>query len=109
MLGKAAMIAVLLAPTASIARHDDHSTEANSARWRNVAGLLLHRRAQLRPGRDPGIGRFLVDAFRQTGNPDAADQLAIDGERHAAADQIDLAGIHVHDPEIAIRPRLVER
>src|SRR5215470_4826394 len=33
MLGSAAMIAVLLAPTASIARHDDHSTDANPARW----------------------------------------------------------------------------
>jgi hypothetical protein len=32
MLGKAAMIAVLLAPTASIARHDDHRTEAKPLR-----------------------------------------------------------------------------
>jgi hypothetical protein len=31
MLGKATMIAVLLAPTASIARHDDHRTEAKAA------------------------------------------------------------------------------
>src|SRR5262245_13633329 len=32
MLGRAAMIAVLLAPTASIARHDDHSTAMTPAR-----------------------------------------------------------------------------
>ena len=32
MLGKAAMIAVLLAPTASIARHEDHKTEAKALR-----------------------------------------------------------------------------
>jgi hypothetical protein len=29
MFGNAAMIAVLLMPTASIARHDDHKTDAN--------------------------------------------------------------------------------
>ena len=33
MVGKAAMIAVPLAPTASIARHDDHRSDANSVRW----------------------------------------------------------------------------
>jgi hypothetical protein len=38
------MIAVLLAPTASIARHDDHSTAAKPVRWFNVA-LVLTRRA----------------------------------------------------------------
>jgi hypothetical protein len=37
MLGRAAMMAVLLAPTASIAKHDDHRTEANPVRWFNVA------------------------------------------------------------------------
>jgi hypothetical protein len=37
MVGKAAMIAVLLAPTASIARHDDHRTDAIPVRWFNVA------------------------------------------------------------------------
>jgi hypothetical protein len=37
MLGKAAMIAVLLMPTASIVRHDDHSTAAKPVRWFNVA------------------------------------------------------------------------
>src|SRR5262249_34194274 len=37
MLGRAAMIAVPLAPTASIAKHDDHRTEANPVRWFNVA------------------------------------------------------------------------
>jgi hypothetical protein len=37
MLGRAAMIAVLLAPTASIARHDDHRTAAKPVRWFNVA------------------------------------------------------------------------
>jgi hypothetical protein len=34
--GRAAMIAVLLAPTASIARHDDHRIVVNAARSRNV-------------------------------------------------------------------------
>src|SRR5262249_44271194 len=33
MLGNAAMIAVLLAPTANIARHDDHRIGANAVRW----------------------------------------------------------------------------
>jgi hypothetical protein len=37
MFGKAAMIAVLLAPTASIARHDDHSTAEDPVCWFNVA------------------------------------------------------------------------
>jgi hypothetical protein len=39
MSGKAAMIAVLLAPTASMARHDDHRTDtgANPVRSFNVA------------------------------------------------------------------------
>src|SRR5215813_5593794 len=37
MLGRAAMIAVPLAPTASIARHDDHRTAAKPVRWFNVA------------------------------------------------------------------------
>jgi len=32
MFGKAAMIAVLLAPTASIARHDDHRINVNPVR-----------------------------------------------------------------------------
>src|SRR4029450_7027724 len=33
MLGNAAMIAMLLAPTANIARHDDHRIGANRVRW----------------------------------------------------------------------------
>src|SRR5262245_22977032 len=48
MSGKADIIAVLLAPTPSIARHDDHRTEANTARCFNVAPPLpvaLGRRA----------------------------------------------------------------
>jgi hypothetical protein len=45
MLGKAAMIAVLLAPTASIAKHDDHSTAAKPIRWFNVALVLGRPRA----------------------------------------------------------------
>jgi hypothetical protein len=39
MVGKAAMIAVPLAPTASIARHDDHRTDANPVRWFNLLSL----------------------------------------------------------------------
>jgi hypothetical protein len=30
------MIAVPLAPTASIARHDDHNTDVNPVRWFNA-------------------------------------------------------------------------
>jgi len=37
MFGKAAMIAVLLVPTASIARHDDHRTATDPVFWFNVA------------------------------------------------------------------------
>jgi hypothetical protein len=40
MVGKAAMIAVLLAPTASIARHDDHRTDANPDRWLELGTTL---------------------------------------------------------------------
>jgi len=36
MLGKAAMIAVLLAPTASVARHDDQRTDANPDGWLGI-------------------------------------------------------------------------
>src|SRR5438132_11708397 len=43
MFGKAAMIAVLLAPTASIARHEDHRTKA--VRWLNVAASSAQHRA----------------------------------------------------------------
>jgi hypothetical protein len=43
MFGKAAMIAVLLAPTASIARHDDHRTEP--VRWLNAAASSAQHRA----------------------------------------------------------------
>jgi hypothetical protein len=49
MLGKAAMIAVLLAPTASIARHDDHRTDAKPLRWFNVAASSGQRRADDTP------------------------------------------------------------
>jgi hypothetical protein len=45
MLGKAAMIAVLLTPTASVARHDAHRTDANPFSWLNVAASSLRRRA----------------------------------------------------------------
>jgi hypothetical protein len=43
MLGKAAIIAVLLAPTASIARHDDHRIATDPVRWFK----LLHPSALL--------------------------------------------------------------
>src|SRR5262245_38956944 len=43
MFGRAAMIAVLLAPTASIATHDDHRTEP--VRWLNVAMSSVRHRA----------------------------------------------------------------
>src|SRR5262245_368349 len=45
MLGKAAMIAVLLTPTASVARHDEHRTDANPFSWLNVAASSSRRRA----------------------------------------------------------------
>ena len=38
------MIAVLLAPTASIARHDDHRTDANTVRWLNVGTYSTQHR-----------------------------------------------------------------
>jgi hypothetical protein len=38
------MIAVLLTPTASIARHDDHSTEVKPVRWFNVAASSARSR-----------------------------------------------------------------
>src|SRR5262252_9629284 len=49
MLGKAAMIAVLLTPTASIARHADHRTAAKPVRWFNFAPSC--RTADTRPRR----------------------------------------------------------
>jgi hypothetical protein len=50
MFGRAAMIAVLLAPTASIARHDDHRTDANPVRCFNVAASSpRHRADETRP------------------------------------------------------------
>jgi hypothetical protein len=48
MFGKAAMIAVLLAPTASIARHDDHKTGAKPVRWFNVASSTQLSAADLK-------------------------------------------------------------
>ena len=48
MVGKAAMIAVPLAPTASIARHDDHRTDADPVRWFNVAASSAQHRADER-------------------------------------------------------------
>src|SRR5262249_36037735 len=43
MVGSAAMMAVLLAPTASIARHDDHSTAAPPWHVRRCACAYLAR------------------------------------------------------------------
>ena len=59
MLGKAAMIAVLLAPTASIARHADHSTDANPVRCFNVAASSPRHRADETRPRPPPALRFL--------------------------------------------------
>jgi hypothetical protein len=61
MFGKAAMIAVLLAPMASIARHDDHRTDAELARsltalrlpWRKnylkLTQWIIEERPQVKP------------------------------------------------------------
>jgi len=65
MVGKAAMIAVLLAPTASIARHDDHRTDAIPVRWFNVAApsAQMSRKGMTPPGQKPGFrGRRDVTA-----------------------------------------------
>ena len=40
MVGKAAMIAVPLAPTANIARHDDHRTDVNPVCCFNLPAVL---------------------------------------------------------------------
>src|SRR5215510_1123931 len=67
MLGKAAMIAVLLAPTASIARQDDHRIDANPFSWLNVAVSLSRRCVEairLRPLRFCGGHCILVEAGR---------------------------------------------
>src|SRR5262249_59584818 len=45
MLGNAAMIAVLLTPTASVARHDEHRTDANPFSWLNAVASSSRRRA----------------------------------------------------------------
>src|SRR6478736_3713295 len=45
IVGKAAMIAVPLAPTASIARHDDHRTDVNPVRCFNLPAVLHFLRA----------------------------------------------------------------
>ena len=55
MLGNAAMIAVLLDPTASIARHDDHRTEAKPLRWFNVAASSGQARADDTPHGAPAL------------------------------------------------------
>jgi hypothetical protein len=59
MLGKAAMMAVLLAPTASIAKHDGHRTDANPVRWLTFsASSAGHREDEKRPRRPPGISQW---------------------------------------------------
>src|ERR671935_127625 len=55
MLGNAAMIAVLLEPTASIARHDDHRTEAKPLHWFNVAASSGQARADDTPHGPPAL------------------------------------------------------
>src|SRR5215472_5617799 len=69
---------------------------------------FLHGLTELGPRRNPGPASLFVDALRQPGDADRSDELAVDRKRHSPADQIDLAGIHVHDPEIPIGPRLEE-
>jgi hypothetical protein len=49
MLGKAAMMAVLLAPTASIARHDDHRTGVNPVGCFNLAASSVPAGIMRRP------------------------------------------------------------
>ena len=52
---------------------------------------------------------FSSSPSRQSGDADRTDELAVDRDRHAAADQIHLVAVHVHDSEIAVRAGLVER
>src|SRR5262249_60082462 len=67
MLGKAAMIAVLLAPTASIARHDDHSTAAKPVRWFNVALVLTRRTDDSHLRRPHSFLQAPLDAINASG------------------------------------------
>jgi hypothetical protein len=62
MSGKAAIIAVLLAPTASIARHDDHRTDANTVRYLAMQPLTSRKGGASR-GRRKGIYTFDGDTL----------------------------------------------
>ena len=53
--------------------------------------LLLHVFTELLPSSDPGTRCFLVDTLGQSGNAHSTDESALNGERHSAADEIDLA------------------
>src|SRR5262245_41809829 len=73
-----------------------------------VPALPLHRFAEFHPRVDPRAGRFLVHAFGQARDADRADDDTIERERHSAADKINLAGIHVHNAEVAVGPGLMQ-
>src|SRR6266446_10941842 len=75
---------------------------------RRPAQLLLHFFTELLPSRDPGPRRFLVDTLRQSGNAHSTNETAVNGERHSATYEIDLARIHVHDAEVPVRAFLGE-
>jgi hypothetical protein len=67
MLGKAAMIAVLFAPTASIAKHDDHWIDACPARVSCPARTTIPATSCLRISRasEAGIPRQRKDLAAQ--------------------------------------------
>src|SRR5215510_3737959 len=73
-----------------------------------VRVLPLHRFAEFHPRVDPRPGRFLVHAFGQARDTDRADDHTIEREWHSAADKINLAGIHVHNAEVAVGPGLIQ-
>src|ERR1700726_4328277 len=69
-------------------------------------GLLFQWLAKPGPSRDAGKASLLVDPFGESGDADRSEELTVEPQRHTAADQINLAGIHAHDAEIAVRTGL---
>src|SRR5690349_20598376 len=67
-----------------------------------IRTLFFHALAVLIPRVDARQCRFFVNAFRQPGNTDGTYQSIVDRERHATADEVNFAGVHVHDAEVAI-------
>src|SRR5258706_4838840 len=89
-------------PTVPLSEGADHA--ARPVRHQ----LFLHVFTELLPSSDPGPRCFLVDTLGQSGNAHSTDESALNGERHSATDEIDLARIHVYDAEVSVRAFLCE-